>query len=104
MTTAQACTPLDTDFTEHLAGVRASVEQRLNELLPESGNERDLIVQAMRESTLAPGKRMRPILLVLAAEGLGQGGRQALELGCAVEMIHAASLVLDDMPCMDDAK
>lgn len=104
MTTAQACTPLENGFTQHLAKVRASVEQRLDQLLPESGNERDLIVLAMRESTLAPGKRMRPILLVLAAEGLGQSGNQALELGCAVEMIHAASLVLDDMPCMDDAK
>ncbi|WP_109513610.1 polyprenyl synthetase family protein [Pseudomonas ovata] len=104
MTPAAACTPLENGFTEHLAKVRASVEQRLDELLPESGNERDLIVLAMRESTLAPGKRMRPILLMLAAEGLGQNGRQALELGCAVEMVHAASLVLDDMPCMDDAK
>lgn len=90
-------------FTQKLVAVRAAIDQRLGELLPESGNERDLVAVAMRESTLAPGKRMRPILLMLAAQGLGHKNGDALELACAVEMIHAASLVLDDMPCMDDA-
>ncbi|WP_285424056.1 MULTISPECIES: polyprenyl synthetase family protein [unclassified Pseudomonas] len=94
---------LDHGFTERLSHVRASIEKRLDELLPESGNERDLVALAMRECTLAPGKRMRPILLMLAAEGLGHDGTCGLDLGCAVEMIHAASLVLDDMPCMDNA-
>lgn len=93
----------DQAITEKLVAVRAAIDQRLGELLPESGNERDLVAVAMRESTLAPGKRMRPILLVLAAQGLGHQNGDALELACAVEMIHAASLVLDDMPCMDDA-
>ncbi|WP_434627478.1 polyprenyl synthetase family protein [Pseudomonas sp. Z6-14] len=90
-------------FTERLAQVRASIEKRLDELLFESPNERDLVALAMRESTLAPGKRLRPILLILIAEGLGHEGTCALDLGCAVELIHAASLVLDDMPCMDNA-
>lgn len=105
MITAQTCSTADkSDFVAHLGQVRASIDRRLDQLLPAGGNERDLVAQAMRESTLAPGKRMRPILLVLAANGLGHQGEQALELGCAVEMIHAASLVLDDMPCMDDAR
>ncbi|TDV62614.1 polyprenyl synthetase family protein [Pseudomonas sp. LP_7_YM] len=90
-------------YKERLEQVRACIEKRLDELLPESGNERDLVALAMRESTLAPGKRMRPILLMLTAEGLGHDGTWGLDLGCAVEMIHAASLVLDDMPCMDNA-
>ncbi|XXF01589.1 polyprenyl synthetase family protein [Pseudomonas sp. D3-10] len=90
-------------FTERLPQVRASIEKRLDELLFESPNERDLVALAMRESTLAPGKRLRPILLILIAEGLGHEGTCALDLGCAVELIHAASLVLDDMPCMDNA-
>ncbi|WP_296254218.1 MULTISPECIES: polyprenyl synthetase family protein [unclassified Pseudomonas] len=94
---------LDHGFTERLSQVRASIEKRLDELLPDNGNERDLVALAMRESTLAPGKRMRPILLILAAEGLGHNGSCGLDLGCAVELIHAASLVLDDMPCMDNA-
>ncbi len=97
-------TTLDNGFVEHLKQVRVAIDQRLDQLLPDNGNQRDLVARAMRESTLAPGKRMRPILLILAAQGLGSKGNQALELGCAVEMIHAASLVLDDMPCMDDAQ
>lgn len=95
---------IDNGFVEHLAALRAAIDCRLQQLLPDAGNESNLITQAMRESTLAPGKRMRPILLLLAAEGLGHKGNQALDLGCAVEMVHAASLVLDDMPCMDDAR
>ncbi|WP_434559327.1 polyprenyl synthetase family protein [Pseudomonas sp. R1-6] len=91
-------------FSERLEDVRAAIEQRLDQLLPSSSDERDLVALAMRDSTLAPGKRIRPILLILAAQGLGHGGDQALELGCAVELIHAASLVLDDMPCMDNAR
>ncbi len=94
---------IDQGSAERLSQVRASIETRLEELLPESGNERDLVALAMRESTLAPGKRMRPILLMLTAEGLGHEGTWGLDLGCAVELIHAASLVLDDMPCMDNA-
>lgn len=94
----------DYGFDARLAKVRAAIEVRLDELLPECGNERDLVALAMRDTTLAPGKRMRPILLMLAAEGLGHVGNQALDLGCAVELIHAASLVLDDMPCMDNAQ
>ncbi|MCI8211390.1 geranylgeranyl pyrophosphate synthase [Pseudomonas sp. S25] len=95
---------IESGFIEHLTQIRAAVDKRLDELLPECSNERDLVALAMRECTLAPGKRMRPILLVLAAEGLGHEGDRAVDLGCAVEMIHAASLVLDDMPCMDNAQ
>lgn len=102
--TSRSAATLEMDFAGRLAGVREMIEQRLAALLPEAGNERDLVALAMRDSTLAPGKRVRPILLVLAAEGLGHTGEQAVELGCAVEMVHAASLVLDDMPCMDNAK
>lgn len=91
-------------FTERLKDVRAAVEQRLDQLLPACSDERDLVALAMRDCTLAPGKRMRPILLILAAQGLGHDGDQALDLGCAVELVHAASLVLDDMPCMDNAR
>ncbi|WAC00570.1 polyprenyl synthetase family protein [Pseudomonas putida] len=93
----------DLGSTDRLSQIRISIEQRLDELLPDTGNERDLVALAMRESTLAPGKRMRPMLLMLIASGLGHEGSAARDLGCAVELIHAASLVLDDMPCMDNA-
>ena len=102
--TMESATSVEIDFVEHLAALRAAIDHRLQQLLPEHHNERNLIALAMRESTLTPGKRMRPMLLLLAAEGLGHEGSQAIDLACAVEMVHAASLVLDDMPCMDDAR
>lgn len=83
--------------------LHGAVEARLAELLPAAGGECDLVAAAMRDCTLAPGKRLRPLLLVLTAQGLGACPKAALDLGCAVEMVHAASLVLDDLPCMDDA-
>ncbi len=81
------------------------IEQRLDQLLPNLG-ERDKVSQAMREGTLAPGKRIRPLLLLLVAQDLGYCGASdaIVDLACAVEIIHAASLILDDMPCMDDAQ
>ncbi|WP_338013359.1 polyprenyl synthetase family protein [Pseudomonas viridiflava] len=108
MTKMEMDASLHSGLIKQLADMRERIEKRLDELLPQEGNERDLVALAMRESTLAPGKRVRPMLLMLAAEGLGHSDRQSegasLDLGCAVEMIHAASLVLDDMPCMDNAQ
>lgn len=101
MTCAAALT--DTDFAEHLAQLRGALETRLEQLLPGLGQERDLLTQGMRHCTLAPGKRLRPLLLILLAEDLGACAQAALQAGCAIEMVHAASLVLDDLPCMDDA-
>lgn len=94
---------IDTGIDIHLQQLREGLERRLDSLLPVAGNERDLVALAMRDGTLAPGKRLRPLLLMLATEGLGGPAQAALDLGCAVEMVHAASLVLDDLPCMDDA-
>jgi len=81
------------------------IEQRLDQLLPVD-SERDLVGAAMRDGALAPGKRIRPLLLLLTARDLGCNASAAglLDLACAVEMVHAASLILDDMPCMDDAQ
>jgi geranylgeranyl diphosphate synthase, type II len=58
--------------------------------------------EAMRYSLLAPGKRLRPMLVLLAAEACGGAIASAMPAGCAVEMIHAYSLVHDDLPAMDD--
>jgi geranylgeranyl diphosphate synthase type II len=84
--------------------LRSQIDQRLGELLPPPEHARDLVGVAMREGTLAPGKRLRPLLLLLAARGLGQPTGPLLDVGCALEMVHAASLFLDDLPCMDDAR
>ncbi len=58
--------------------------------------------EAIRYALLAPGKRLRPRLVLMAAEACGASVEAALPAACAVEMIHAYSLVHDDLPAMDD--
>lgn len=60
------------------------------------------VVDAMRYTLLAPSKRVRAVLVLLSAELCGSSTR-AMPAACAVEAIHAASLILDDLPSMDDA-
>ena len=60
------------------------------------------IGEAMRYAVLDGGKRLRPLLVIAAAEAVGGNLDAALRAGCAVELIHAYSLVHDDMPCMDN--
>src|SRR6185369_9250752 len=57
---------------------------------------------AMRYSLLAPGKRLRPLLVILAAEACGGSLQSALPAGSAVVMVHTYSLIHDDLPAMDD--
>jgi len=58
--------------------------------------------EAIRYSLLAPGKRLRPLLAVLAAEACGGSLEAAMPAACAVEMVHTYSLIHDDLPAMDD--
>ena len=60
------------------------------------------LVEAMGYSLFAPGKRLRPLLAILACEATGGSIEAALPAGCAVEMIHTYSLIHDDLPAMDD--
>lgn len=76
------------------------VQARLVELVPADDS---LLSIAAREALLGPGKRVRPLLAMMAAAHVGGTVEDALDYGCAIEMVHAASLVLDDLPCMDDA-
>ena len=76
----------------------ARVEARLDQLLPGGG---PIVGEAMRYSVMAGGKRLRPSMLLAAADMLG-GAPEALDFACAVEMIHTYSLVHDDLPGMDD--
>lgn len=57
---------------------------------------------AMRHSLLAPGKRLRPLLVLMAAEACGCPSGGAMPAACAVEFIHTYSLIHDDLPAMDD--
>jgi geranylgeranyl diphosphate synthase, type II len=87
---------------DYLRDKRAEVEKHLAEALrPEAGLPATLL-EAMRYSLLAPGKRLRPILAVMAAEACGGEEANPWPAACAVEMIHAYSLIHDDLPAMDD--
>ena len=61
------------------------------------------VAAAIADSLFAPAKRLRPILGLMVAEALGADPGRVLPAACAVEMVHNASLVLDDLPCMDHA-
>lgn len=85
------------------AGRREAIDRRLAALLPEASGAAARLTETARYVLLAPGKRLRPLLAMAAAEHWGGDPWLALDAGCAVEMVHAASLVLDDLPSMDDA-
>jgi len=82
--------------TERLARVERALETWVGTDAPAGLGE------AMRYAVLDGGKRLRPLLVLAASEAVGGNGRAALRAACAVELIHAYSLVHDDMPCMDN--
>jgi farnesyl diphosphate synthase len=85
-----------------MAAVQRRTEHALDHWLPAAATAPARLHEAMRYSTLGGGKRMRPLLCHAAGEALG-ADPQALDVAaCAVELIHAYSLVHDDLPCMDD--
>ena len=90
------------DFQGWARDVAARTEEALAELMPQSRIAPARLHDAMRYSTLGGGKRVRS-MLVFAAGELAQADPQRLRIpACAVEMIHAYSLIHDDLPCMDD--
>jgi geranylgeranyl diphosphate synthase type II len=94
--------PASVDLNDSLGQKRAEVEAYLRSTLrPEPGLPPSLL-EAMRYSLLAPGKRLRPLLVLLAAEACGGTSAGALPAAAAVEMIHTYSLIHDDLPAMDD--
>ncbi len=61
------------------------------------------LLRPMRYTSLAPSKRLRPVLVCLSAQTVGGCGDSVVQSACGVELLHVASLILDDLPCMDDA-
>jgi farnesyl diphosphate synthase len=82
--------------SERLARVEAALSQWVVADAPAG------LGDAMRYAVLDGGKRLRPLLVLAASESVEGHGQAALRAACAVELIHAYSLVHDDMPCMDD--
>ena len=85
-----------------MGGVQARMENVLGRVLPVASVAPARLHEAMRYATLEGGKRVRPLLAFAAGEVSGAPQERVEIAAAAVEMIHAYSLVHDDMPCMDD--
>jgi len=90
------------DFSDYLESKLLLVNNHLQAALRLGDCCPPKLVEAMRYGVLAPGKRLRPILVVMAAEACGGRDVDAMPAACAVEMVHAYSLIHDDLPSMDD--
>jgi len=83
-----------------IAQTRPLINTHLDELLKPA--RPSPVTDAMRYSVLGSGKRIRPLLTLAVADFLGVQPSGTLQVACAIEMVHAASLILDDLPCMDN--
>ena len=90
------------DLNQFLATRTETVNAALDKFLPSEKTKPATIHKAMRYSLFAGGKRMRPAVLLAAAEACGGSDAVAMPLACAVECIHTYSLIHDDLPAMDN--
>jgi len=90
------------DLKAYLETRRAMVDAALDRVLPSEEAVPVNLHRAMRYSVLAPGKRLRPTLVIAGAEAVGGTATTVLDAACALELIHAYSLIHDDLPAMDD--
>lgn len=82
--------------------LRARVEEQLQAYIARVPDCPERLQEAMAYSLLAGGNRLRPVLVLLAAEACGADPAAALPAACALEMVHTYSLIHDDLPAMDD--
>ncbi len=96
-----------TDVPSRIKTMRGLIGSRLSDIVPSETTWPARLHEAQRHALLSPGKRFRPLLCAFIAQGGGvRDGAEldaAISTGCVAEMVHAASLILDDLPCMDDA-
>ncbi|MCS7306518.1 MAG: polyprenyl synthetase family protein [Thermoguttaceae bacterium] len=89
-------------FEQYARQIGPTIEGALKKLVAGVPGCPEILQEAMEYALLGPGKRLRPMLVLLAAEACGADPVQALPAACAVEMVHAYSLVHDDLPAMDN--
>ena len=94
--------PVNFDLKAYLLEKRTEVDSALDEYVPKVGGLTADLIEAMRYSLFAGGKRLRPILCMAGAEAVGGEGQHVLPVACALELIHTYSLIHDDLPLMDD--
>jgi geranylgeranyl diphosphate synthase, type II len=90
------------ELSQYLTDKRSLVESQLRTALHPGADCPPALLEAMQYSLLAAGKRLRPLLVLLAAEACGGSDANALPAACAVEMVHTYSLIHDDLPAMDN--
>jgi geranylgeranyl diphosphate synthase type II len=90
------------DLKQYLAVRRKQIDDALERFLPSEASLSGKVMEAMRYSVMAGGKRVRPILLLAGAEAVGCDTEKLLPAACALECIHTYSLIHDDLPAMDD--
>ncbi len=91
-----------TCFETALTETARAIDAELDRLLPQTDAAQGQLFDAMRYSTLAGGKRLRPFCTVACARLFSVPEDRALRVGAAIEMVHTYSLVHDDLPAMDD--
>lgn len=92
-----------TAFDVRIKETAALIEDALDGFLPRRSGPLGRVVDAMRWAALDGGKRLRPFLVIAAADMFGSPRSRSIRVGCAVEMIHCYSLIHDDLPAMDDS-
>lgn len=90
------------DLSAYFREKQEIIERELQKYLSYNGRLPKILDEAMRYSVFSGGKRLRPILMIAAAETMGGNISEILPFACAVEMIHTYSLIHDDLPSMDD--
>ena len=91
-----------TDLAQALIAAGAEIDELLEELLPASDGPESRLIEAMRYAVIPGGKRLRATLVMTSADMFHVARTSALRVGCAMEMLHAYSLIHDDLPSMDD--
>jgi geranylgeranyl pyrophosphate synthase len=93
----------DMRFQREYEACKALIDRSCEELVLESWSSAGALGDVVRRAGSLGGKRLRPVLLCKTTELLGGDPLPSLRAACAVELIHTASLLLDDLPCMDNA-
>ena len=89
-------------LSQYMTQVRHEVDEALAEVSTYAEGCPQVLEDAIRHILLAPGKRLRPMLVLMASDACGNSSNATLASACAVEMIHTYSLIHDDLPAMDD--
>lgn len=90
------------DLKKYLDQKMEIIDEALNQYLPPETEYPQTIHEAMRYSVFAGGKRLRPILVIAAAEVVGGRAEDVLPTACGIELIHTFSLIHDDLPAIDN--